>query len=296
MTFFVETSPFPYSESGMSRMVPLIVGALKNPEAAIWELDAALFAISVAPPKEIVKNFDLIAPFLKHDEWWVRTGAFLAICNTGADAAPVVPDLIECFVREEHGWPREFYHRKLKPLLREDKPKLTDKTREQVMELLGDDIVGGNYPRDHAYMMRGNFFYEHRNSHVLLSFEPDELALVADQVNQTLANFGDPELARGKAGNTVLMILNGDKWGGPGLLNIMAKMDENDRAKLMPGLKALLAGGLDIMCDNKSKATKTDPNLLKEVKDKAQTMLDEHEKRHSKVRPYPARKIDYERG
>ncbi|MCP5111865.1 MAG: HEAT repeat domain-containing protein, partial [bacterium] len=122
MTFFMDRSPFTYTEEGMAKMVPLIVGALKNPEADIWELDAALFAMSEVPPKEIVKNFDVIAPFLKHDEWWLRTGAFLAICETGADAAPVAPELIECFVREEHGWPRQFYHLALKTLIREDQP------------------------------------------------------------------------------------------------------------------------------------------------------------------------------
>jgi hypothetical protein len=74
---------------------------------------------------------------------------------TGVMAAPVVPDLIGCFVREEHGWPRELYRRLLTKLLREDRPEPTNTVRGQVAELLGDDIVGGNFPRDHAYTMRG---------------------------------------------------------------------------------------------------------------------------------------------
>lgn len=291
LTFFMEKSPFTYSEKGLSEMVPLIVDVLKSSEADIWELDAALWALSKASPQEIEKHFNLLGPFLKHDEWWVRTSAFLAICETGANAAPLVPNLIECFVREEHGWPREFYRRKLIALLRKEKPKLTEKTRKQLMELLGDDFVGGNYSRDHAYTMRGNWFYEHRNSHILLSFPPEDLVLVAEQVNQVLANMGDPKMAKSREGEPAFMILNGDKTGGLGLLNIIAKVKSGDQAKFMPGLKALLAGGLDVMASAKKKGGS--PEDLKKAKDQAQAMLQAYESKNSKVKPYPAKSIEY---
>jgi hypothetical protein len=294
MTFFMERSPFTYSAEGFERMVPLVAGVLKNPRSDISEIDAALFAMGAAPKKCIVGHLGLIASLLKHDEWWLRSSAFMAVCETGADTAPVVPDLIGCFVREEHGWPRELYRRLLTKLLREDQPKLTNTVRGQVVELLGDDIVGGNFSRDHAYTMRGSFFYEQRNSEVLLSFEPDNLALVADQLNQMLANFGDPVLAEGKKGATALAILNGEKPGAPGLLDMIAKMTDDHRAKVMPGLKALLVGGLDVMCNGKTKQTKADPALLREVKDKAKAMVDAYEKDHPAVQPYPAKVIDYD--
>jgi hypothetical protein len=271
-----------------------VVQVLKNPRSDISELDAALFAMGAAPKKCIIEHHDLIASFLKHDEWWLRASAFMAVCETGAAAAPVVPDLIECFVREEHGWPRELYNRLLTRLLREDRPKLTDKVRGQVVELLGNDIVGGRFPRDHAYSMRGSFFYEHRSCEVLLALEPDNLALVADQLNQALANFGDPKLAEGKKGSNVLAMLSGEDSDAPGLLDRFAKMTDEHRAKVMPGLKALLAGGLDVMCNNKTKETKADPALLKEVKDKAKAMVEAYEKDHPAVQPYPAKVIDYD--
>ncbi len=286
--------PFTYSAEGFERMVPLVVEVLKNPRSDISEIDAALFAMGAAPKKCIVEHLGLIASFLKHDEWWLRSSAFMAVCETGADAAPVVPDLIGCFVREEHGWPRELYRRLLTKLLREDRPKLTGTVRGQLVELLGDDIVGGNFPRDHAYTMRGSFFYEQRNSHVLLSLEPDNLVLVSDQLNQLLANFGDPKLAAGKKGANALVILNGEEADAPGLLDMIAGMNDDHRARFMPGLKALLVGGLDVMCDGKSKQTRADPAVLKKVKDKAKAMVDAYEKDHPAVRPYPAKVIDYD--
>jgi hypothetical protein len=56
----------------------------------------------------------------------------------------------------------------------------------------------------------------------------------------------------------------------------------------------LLVGGLDVMCDGKTKQTTADPTLLKEVKDKAKAMVDAYEKNHPAVRPYPAKVIDYD--
>ncbi len=292
-TFFMERSPFSYSAKGFERVLPLVVEVLKNPRSDVSEIDAALFAMGAAPKKCIVQHLDLIASYLKHDEWWLRSSAFMAVCETGAAAAPVVPELIGCFVREEHGWPRELYRRLLTKLLREDRPELADTVRGQLVKLLGDDIVGGHFPRDHAYTMRGSFFYEQRNSHVLLSLGPDNLVLVADQLNQMLANFGDPELAEGKKGSNALVILNGENPDTPGLLDLIARMKDDHRARFMPGLKALLAGGLDVMCDNKTKQTKVDPAVLKEAKDKAKALLDAYEKNHRAVRPLPAKVIDY---
>jgi hypothetical protein len=294
MTFFMERSPFTYSAEGFENIVPLVVEVLKNPRSDVSEIDAALFAMGAAPKKCVVEHLGLIASFLKHDEWWLRSSAFMAVCEAGADAAPVVPDLIGCFVREEHGWPRELYRRLLTKLLNEDQPKLTSTVRGQVVELLGNDIVGGNFPRDHAYTMRGSFFYEQRNSHVLMSLEPDNLVLVADQLNQMLANFGDPKLAEGKKGANALVILNGEKPDVPGLLDMIAEMNDDHRAKFMPGLKALLVGGLDVMCDGKTKQTRADPAALKEAKDKAKAMVDAYEKDHPALRPYPAKAIDYD--
>jgi hypothetical protein len=294
MTFFMQRSPFTYSAEGFGKVVPLVVEVLKNPRSDISELDAALFAMGAAPKKCIVGHLGLIASFLKHDEWWLRASAFMAVCETGADAAPVVPDLIGCFVREEHGWPRELYRRLLTKLLREDRPELTATVRGQVAELLGDDIVGGNFPRDHAYTMRGSLFYEQRNWEVLSSLGPENLPLVAGQLNQMLANFGDPEMAEGKKGANALVILNGEEADTPGLLDMIAKMTDDRRAMFMPGLKALLVGGLDVMCDNKTKQSKAEPALLKEVKDKARAMVDAYERDHAAVKPYPAKVIDYD--
>ena len=72
-------------------------------------------------------------------------------------------------------------------------------------------------------------------------------------------------------------------------------MEEKDLAAFMPGLKALLAGGLDTMCGS-GKQAKANAEPLQKAKAKAQALLDEYEKRRLKVEPHPSRKIDYVKG
>ena len=91
-----------------------------------------------------------------------------------------------------------------------------------------------------------------------------------------------------------MVILNGEDAGVPGLLDMIARMNDDHRAKFMPGLKALLVGGLDVMCNGKTKQTKADPTLLKEVKDKVKAMVEAYEKDHPAVQPCPAKVIDYD--
>ncbi len=71
----------------------------------------------------------------------------------------------------------------------------------------------------------------------------------------------------------------------PGLMSSIDRMTPADRAKLMPGLKALLAGGLDRrMTERKSRDMIPDVEALKS---RVRKMVSDYERRHGEVRPTP---------
>lgn len=84
-------------------MLEAIRKMLSDPEEAIFVVDAALRALSVAPAKEIMDNLPLILPWTKHEEWWLRHSAFVALSSAARDpayTAEILPVLGEMFSRE----------------------------------------------------------------------------------------------------------------------------------------------------------------------------------------------------
>ena len=63
----------------------LAVAAIKNPEESWWVKDAALHVIGYAPADWVVPHVDLLLPYLKHEEAWLRNATLTAL-------APVVAD------------------------------------------------------------------------------------------------------------------------------------------------------------------------------------------------------------
>ncbi len=63
----------------------LAVAAVKDPEEAWTIKDDALQIIGQAAPDWVVPHVDLILPFLKHDEWYLRNAALSALAPAVAD-------------------------------------------------------------------------------------------------------------------------------------------------------------------------------------------------------------------
>ena len=63
----------------------LAVAAVKDPQEAWTIKDDALQVIGQAEPDWVVPHVDLILPFLKHDEWWLRNAALSALAPAVAD-------------------------------------------------------------------------------------------------------------------------------------------------------------------------------------------------------------------
>jgi hypothetical protein len=285
--FFMAKSPFTHTATGIDTVVPQIVKILQDPESDMWEIEGALWAISTADQAAIAKHLPMLTKFLKHDEWWVRSAAFVAISEARSLAEPVMLELIECFAGSSHVSGGNDYVKRLQRLINEDKVAMSPAVRKQVVLILGEDLIDLT-DRERSYVRRGTGYYDIRNIRVLLMFEPDELANIADFVNLEMARIGNPDIELVSRTNyqNLAWLLIGDQWGNPGLIPTIKKMTPENQAKMMPGLKSLLAGGLDKMFTSRSKGKAVTP-AVDQMEEQVQKMLDEYERKHGTVKPYP---------
>jgi hypothetical protein len=63
----------------------LAVQAVKAPEESWWIKDAALHVIGYCPADWVAPHVDLLLPFLKHKDWWLRNAALTALTPVVAD-------------------------------------------------------------------------------------------------------------------------------------------------------------------------------------------------------------------
>jgi len=288
--FFMEKSPFTYTHAGIEKVVPRILEILADPKSDMWEIEGALWAISNAAPETIAKHLPQLTKFLTHEEWWVRSAAFVAISDAGKLAAPAMGDLFDAFGKSSHVSARNDYGKRLDRLINEDKVPMTTAVRSQAVRTLGKDLVDLT-DRESSYVKRGTGHHEIGNVRLLLSFARGDLGLITDNINQELARLGNPNMAIIDRTNyqNLGWLLIGDQWGNPGLVNVIATMDAPTRAKLMPGLKALLAGGLDKMFNPKRKKGQDLASAVEKMKQTVSQMIAEHEKQHGPVKAYPVK-------
>jgi len=296
LTFFMEKSRFTYSAAGVEKVVPHIKRILKDPRSDMWEIDGALWAMSTADKKTIAANLDMLRPFLKHEEWWVQSAAFVAIAEADDLAGPAMGDLVEAFASHRHVASRNDFLKRLNRLMVKHKVSMTPAVRKRAVQLLGEDLIDLT-DRERSYVMKGTGYYDISNIRVLLLFEPGELAKISDYINQELAKIGNPNVVLEKRTNyqNLAKLLIGDKGAKglippqPGLISSILKMTPADRAKVMPGLKALLAGGLDKMFTPRRRGKELLP-AIENMKRTVLKMLAEHERKHGRVKPFPAPK------
>jgi len=297
LTFFMEKSPFTYSVKGVKRVVPHIKRILKDPRSDMWEIEGALWAMSTADKKTIVANLDMLRPFLKHEEWWVQSAAFVAMAEADDLAGPVMGDLVEAFASQSHVASRNDFLKHLNRLMVKHKVSMTPAVRKRAVQLLGEDLVDLT-DRERSYVLKGTGYYDISNIRVLLLFEPSDLAMISDYLNQELAKIGNPNVVIERRTNyqNLARLLIGDNGAKgrippqPGLISCILRMTPADRAKVMPGLKALLAGGLDKMFTPRRRGKELLPDIEK-MKQQVLKMLDEYERKHGHVKPHPVRPV-----
>ena len=104
------------------RYLPSILQTLRDPDSAWWEIDGALFALGRAAPDDIRKHMDIIEKFARHQEWYLREGAFWALVGlhrsmTGTE----FQKLTDMYARSRHVFERSSYDAGFRMILKTDK-------------------------------------------------------------------------------------------------------------------------------------------------------------------------------
>ena len=68
-----------------AHFLPQILKPLKNPKAPMWEKRHALMALSCCDPAAIKDHINVVTPYLRNQEWWLRAAAFTALL-------PLIPE------------------------------------------------------------------------------------------------------------------------------------------------------------------------------------------------------------
>jgi hypothetical protein len=107
--FSIGRNPIP-TEKFSPAMLESITKMLSDPAESWWVVDGALMALKFAPAKDIQARLPLITPWTKHDDWWLRESAFLALSGLEKDDAlylGILPTLLTISTGEYHTQPRE---------------------------------------------------------------------------------------------------------------------------------------------------------------------------------------------
>jgi len=107
-------------------MLEAIIKMLSDPKESWYVKSGALMALKLAPAKEIQKRYNLIQPWIKHSDWWMREAAFFALTGLAKDDAlyiKILPTLLDIATRENHTMPREWMKNHFEQALRDKKPE-----------------------------------------------------------------------------------------------------------------------------------------------------------------------------
>jgi len=154
-----------------AKCVPQIVKILKNPNAAWWEIDGALWALGRAEPADIRKNLPIIRKYVNHEEWYLREAAFWSIVGlrktiTGAE----FQTLADIYAAERHVFARSSYDAGIRFLLQGEKVKLDAGSEARVVRTLGRTTHSA--PIAAGYGTAGRHEAAHRTMMVLKHFDP----------------------------------------------------------------------------------------------------------------------------
>ena len=134
-------------EQVSAAFVPGLTRILKDPKAAWWETDGALYAVARADPDDIRRNLDLITPWLKHKEWYLHEAAFWALVGLGESIQPAEMFMLaEVFARETHSKPQGDYGGAFGYLFNKKGVKLSPADMRTFMSIIGRQISDPRIP------------------------------------------------------------------------------------------------------------------------------------------------------
>jgi len=99
ITGMFKGNPMP-ADKVTDEMFELAGAMINDPEESLWVVEAALNAIGRAEPAFIESHADTLGEWLKHDDWWLRKGAMIALTPIATDKnhykeiLPVIGEMI----------------------------------------------------------------------------------------------------------------------------------------------------------------------------------------------------------
>ncbi len=245
-----------------AKFLPGIVKILEDPNAAWWELDGALSALSRCEPSDIKKYITLVKKYITHEEWWLRESSFYALTALAKEEkvfVELLPILLERVKDETHVKPRRSIMAQLQLLLKDKtvSAAIKEQIANGMVKAQRDITVEPGY----ASAIGRNNKYE--TLRYFLAQSPHVATLVLDLVEEDMRRpdyFDD----WGWAGAWLV----GDKWNNPGVVKCAEKLGKSAGAPLITRCKAILAQ----LKEQQQKQSK-DSKIIIKVRDKMITDL-----------------------
>jgi hypothetical protein len=213
-----------------ARCLPAILKALKNPNAAWWEIDGALWALGRALPADIRNNMALIKRFAAHEDWYVREATFWSVVGlhkeiTGAEFR----FLADHYAKSRHVFARSSYDAGMRFLLQGDKVKLDAASEAAVVRSLGATLHSARVVE--GYGTTGKHEAAHRTMMILKYFNPSVFKLILDDLVKYLETW-TPDYQHS------WWLITGSNWQ-PGLVKVAAQLGRDARPLIAAFRKCL---------------------------------------------------------
>ncbi|MEM9345817.1 MAG: DUF6288 domain-containing protein [Planctomycetota bacterium] len=201
------------------RFIPHIEKMLRDPDAAVWELDGALWALGMGKPDDIRRNRETINRYSEHEEWYLRESAYWAMVGLGKDiSSEEFLFLAEIFNRSAHIYERGSYSSGITWLTKgSQRAQLPPETIAAFAKMMGDHLhnvaITAGYDK-----MAARHEAAHRVVMVLGRFSDPPYELIAAD----LATYMDEWEPGNQHGDWLIV---GNKWQ-PGLVQIASEMGE----------------------------------------------------------------------
>lgn len=157
--------------------LPAIMKTLRDSAAAWWEIDGALFALGRAEPADIRAQLPMLIEFSKHEDWYIREGAFWAIVGLHKTITGAEFNLMsEIYRSSRHVYERSSYDAGFRMILQSDKVAFDRASMAKSVRLLSEtthkpQVVLG-------YGVGGLHEAAHRTMMVLKHFDPEVYKLM----------------------------------------------------------------------------------------------------------------------
>ena len=165
------------------------VATLQNDGAAWWEIDGALLVLGRALPADIRKHMKLVSKFARHEDWYLRDGAFWAMIGLHESmSADEFCQLASIYASSRHVFERSSYDAGFRRLLRKDKVAYERIRMREAVLTLGKTMHKPKVVL--GYGQGGIHEAAHRTMMILKHFDPSAYEHMVDDFVAYLGDLG----------------------------------------------------------------------------------------------------------